>query len=144
MSKLPKSRIEQLLLLAGSSTFDGEALNALRAAVRLASANGQSLLEALRANTAMQLDVQRLAALEKDAYERGFRKGTAESGGTARRRPPSWPAFADALLQNHPRLLTEWEQGFLASFIAKGWPTPTVRQHAIFVRIATRCGEATP
>jgi hypothetical protein len=136
-------RLEQLLALAGSSQFDGEALNALRAAVRLAAGTGMTLPEALRVSVGTQLDLQRIAVLEKDAYERGFRKGV-EAGGVQDSAPGSWPAFADRLLQQCARLLNAWEQKFCASFIEHGWPEPTPKQRAIFEKLAARCGLRTP
>ena len=136
-------RLEQLLALAGSSQFDGEALNALRAAVRLAAGTGMTLPEALRVSVGTQLDLQRIAVLEKDAYERGFRKGV-EEGGAQGPAPASWPALADRLLQQHARLLNEWERRFCASYLSSGWPEPTLKQKAILEKLAARCGLRTP
>jgi hypothetical protein len=135
-------RLEQLLALAGSSQFDGEALNALRAAVRLAAGTGVTLLEALRASAAAQLDMARITALEKDAFRRGYQKAV-EDGGAQGAVPASWPALADRLLQQYARLLSEWERKFLANFIENGWPTPTAKQRAVFERIAAKCGVRT-
>jgi hypothetical protein len=138
-----RRRLEQLVALAGSSAFDGEAVNALRAACRLAAGNGLDLLEALRASAAAQLDMVRIATLERDAFERGFRKGI-EEGGAQGPAPASWAALADRLLQQHARLLNEWERRFCASYLSSGWPEPTLKQKAILEKLAARCGLRTP
>jgi hypothetical protein len=138
-----RRRLEQLVALAGSSAFDGEAVNALRAACRLAAGNGLDLLEALRVSAAAQLDMARITALEQDAYRRGYQKAV-EDGGAQGPVPASWPALADRLLQQHVRLLYEWERGFCASYLSSGWPEPTLKQRAIFAKLAARCGLRTP
>jgi hypothetical protein len=135
-------RLEQLLALAVSSEFDGEALNALRAAARITDSVGLTLLEALRSTAVMQLDLQRITTLEEAAYQRGYRIGIAD--GAKRDAPKSWPAFADLLLQDYSRLLTGWEREFLTDFRSRGWARPTQKQQVIFERVAARCGVATP
>jgi hypothetical protein len=137
-----RRRLEQLLGMTGS-VHDGEALNALRLAHRLVAGHGLTLVEALTAAAGQAIELKRLTALEKDAYERGYRKGV-EDGEAPPRRPASWPAFANYLLLRHPQLLNNWERTFLASFASSGWPTPTEKQRAKLEQIALRCGEKTP
>jgi hypothetical protein len=139
-----RRRLEQLLGMTGSA-HDGEAINALRLAQRLVANAGITLLEALSVppNTTA-LDLQRIASVEADAYARGFRRGLEEGGGAVQDRPRTWPLFAQHLLDHHARLLNSWEQSFCNSFCASGWPEPTVKQRAIFTKIANRCGERLP
>jgi hypothetical protein len=142
LASADQRRLEQLLALAASSEYDGESLNALRAAARISAGAGLTLLEALRVAAVTQLDLRRITALEKQAFERGFQQGLAE--GAKRDAPKSWAAFADHVLQSYPRLLTDWERRFCGDFRARGWPRPTPKQQAIFERLAARCGVPTP
>jgi hypothetical protein len=135
-------RLEQLLALAASSTFDGEALNALRAAARITSGAGLTLLEALRTTAVAQLDLQRMVSLEEAAFQRGYRLGVAD--GAKRDMPKTWAAFADLLLNDYASLLTPWERNFLTSFRTGSRLQPTPKQREVFERIAARCGVATP
>jgi hypothetical protein len=141
-------RLVRLLGMTGSA-HDGEALNALRLAQRVAAEHGVTLTDVLAsASTAVaapgpELDLKRLALLEKEAFERGFAAGgkaaMAEGAPAA-----SWPLLAQRCLEDHPRLLTAWEQEFLGNFLARGWATPTAKQQPVIVKIAAKCGLKPP
>jgi hypothetical protein len=141
LSPADRRRLEQFMGMTGSQ-HDGEATNALRLAQKLAAAAGLSLIEAIRASAAQQLDLVRITALEADAYRRGYERGLEE--GAEQDKPRSWPALAHHFLTGHAPLLNEWERGFCSDFITKRWAAPTPKQRAIFERIATRCGVPTP
>jgi hypothetical protein len=144
-------RLAALVGMTGSD-HDGEALNALRLAQKLVSAHGCTLLEALAAAPASvvpaatspaDLDLRRLAQLEEAAYQRGFAAGQASAPAEAQA-ITSWSRLADHCLTHHPRILTAWERDFLRSWLDRGWPAPTPKQYVIMVRVAAKCGVATP
>ena len=70
-----QSRLERFIAVAGSSTFDGEAVNALRAATKLCAGEGITLLDALRGTAVAVLDLKRMAMMEEQAYQRGLAEG---------------------------------------------------------------------
>jgi hypothetical protein len=117
-------------------------LNALRAAVRVASSVGFSLVDALRASAVAEIDLKRTAALEQDAYDRGYRKGCEEGAAPAVPRP--WPQFADRCLTHHARLLNEFERKFCASVIERGLLRPSPKQFAVLQRLSLKCGVRMP
>jgi hypothetical protein len=61
-----------------SSQHDGEALNALRIATKIAASAGLLLSEALRLGASAEIDLARITRLETDAFERGRQDGIAE------------------------------------------------------------------
>jgi hypothetical protein len=137
-----QQRLARLLGMLGSA-HDGEVLNAARLAQRLLATANMTWTELVAtppALTPAEIDLARIAQLEADAFERGRRAGLAEQtqGFT------SWPLLADHCLHQCGRLLTPWETGFLADFIARRWTVPTAKQHPIFARIAARCGVPLP
>lgn len=90
-----RDRLIRFLAIAGSSASDGEALAALRQAVKLCGAHGLELHVALASAGTAVLDMRRLAELEADAfrrgvasagadreaaYQRGLREGAAQPG----------------------------------------------------------------
>ncbi len=114
LSEADQQRLEQMVGIASTSVHDGEALNALRFAQQLAAAAGYSLLEALRSAAQAQLDLERLAALEADAYERGLAAGLERAGA----KPQSaegrhWRDTANTLLSHHQRALKTRDVEFL-------------------------------
>jgi hypothetical protein len=135
-----RHKLAQLVALAASSEYDNEAVTALRAAVRLAANVGLTLVDALRATAVAEIDLKRAAALEQDAYARGYRKGCED--GAAPAVPASWPQFADRCLTNHPRLLNDFERRFCASVIERGMITPSPKQMAVLQRLSAKCGVA--
>lgn len=137
-----RQRLEALFGMTGSD-HDGEALSALRHAQKLAAAHGTTLLELLLApSRAANLDLARLTQIEKDTFDRGFAAGQAS---VANQSPPAtWPLLVERCLRDHPRLMNEWEHGFMSDFLKHGWATPTVKQRPIMERIAAKCGIPTP
>jgi hypothetical protein len=137
-----QQKLARLLGMLGSS-HDGEALTAARLAQRLlatANVTWVELIAVPAAPTPAEIDLARVEQLERDAYERGRKAGLAER----QEQPSSYPAWADHCLQQCARLLTPWESQFLGNFIAQRWAAPTPKQHAVFVRIAARCGVPLP
>jgi hypothetical protein len=86
MTALPADARRRLLQVVALTTslHGGEALAALRKAQQLAAGYGATLAEALMATAAADLDLQRIAALEKDAFERGRQAGLQQAAAQAR------------------------------------------------------------
>lgn len=166
-----RDRLVRFLAIAGQSSSDGEAINALRQAVKLAQGAGLSLPDALASAGTAMMDVARLARLESEAfargeqagidkakvsavdlqlaYERGFAAGrnngatTAPHAATSSNHTSSWQTFAHECLKR-PDIMTKWEIDFCTNFITRGWNTPTPKQQLVFHRISSKCGVATP
>lgn len=145
-------RLERFIGMTGSDQ-DGEALNAIRMAWRLAVEQGMTLGEALDAAAqakvvtgAIALDLKRLTQLEADAVERGRRLGREEAlreMGAGQRGPRTewtWPLICEHCLTEHPMILTDFERSFLQGFLDRGWAAPTQKQLPIMQRIAVKCG----
>lgn len=98
MPKLPDGDRRRLVSIVNltASQSDGEALNALRAATRIASNAGMTLTEALQSGASAAIDVVRIQVLEADAFERGREQGAKEERGRERRQRRQDVAIANA------------------------------------------------
>jgi hypothetical protein len=130
-----KKRLTQLLGMMGSA-HDGEILNAARLAQRLIGGEGMTWDEVLADGNShiSQDDMQRL-------FDAGYKKGVADTTAVmAKNRPPqpgrTWVSFARNLRDVYNDDLSDWEQGFVESFIERGWANPTPKQQKVFERIA--------
>jgi hypothetical protein len=139
-----KKRLTQLLGMIGSN-HDGEALNAARLAQRLIGSEGLSWDEVLNSGNGRisQEDMQTLfdAGFRKghdDGYRRGLAEGHAKSVPSAREPGTSFISWVRSLRDVYNDDLSNWEQGFVESFIARGWAMPTPKQRAVFERIADK------
>jgi hypothetical protein len=134
-------RLLQLVALA-ASPYDGEALAALRKAQAIASAHSMTLPEALLAGAVVAIDLQRITALETDAFQRGYAQGRAET--TAEGTLRTWREFSAECLAKFAFLLNPWEQQFLRNYATRGWATPTPKQLPVLQRIAAKTGVRAP
>ena len=80
-----RERLARFLTIAAQTAHDGEALNALRQAVKLCVAAKLSLPEALEARVVTKPDPEREKAVALAGYERGWREGEATEGAQPRR-----------------------------------------------------------
>ena len=140
-----RTRLAKLLEMTGSP-HDGEALNAARMAHNLVrglkltweqaingtngTGNGVSIPYAPRA----------LQRARQEGYYHGYAQGYRDGLNAPRTRPASWQAIARDMLEKHADGLTEWETGFLQSWVKGRWHTPTTRQRHVLERIADRLG----
>jgi hypothetical protein len=142
-------RIIQLLGMLGSNQ-DGEALNAARLAQRELGRAGVTWEELLRngGNPGAKYTDDDMAAAIDYARSEGYRIGleTAKAKGI---RPiaetrETFAECAQRLLDDYgERYLTDWEIGFMESWVARRW-RPTDKQYAIFKRVADKCGTDCP
>lgn len=137
-----------------TSQHDGEAINAFRAANRLAASAGLTLVEALQKGARAEINLIRITQLETEAFERGKREGAAEERKTIRRErrrqvqpvpttppPPDWHAIRQRCLSEVPDLrdreldflqslgrwhgnLTDRQQGWLLAIFSRRNATP--------------------
>ena len=143
---LPENAQRRLLQLIGmsGSAHDGEALNAIRLAHRLAAEHGCTLTEAIETAPA-EIDLIRLATLEEDAFQRGFEAGRAAEGGSSNGFAVlTWHTAIERCLRDHTLILTAWEQEFLRGWLARGWSRPTAKQADVLHRITRKCGVPAP
>jgi hypothetical protein len=145
-----KKRLIQLLGMIGSA-HDGEALNAARLAQQLIGSLELSWEDVLSpgSGSISQADMQTLfdAGFRKghdDGYRRGLAEGHARSGPQARAPGTSFVSWVRGLRDVYNDDLTNWEQGFIESFLSRGWPAPTPKQRSVFERIADKLGMECP
>jgi hypothetical protein len=143
-----RKRLISLLGMIGSQ-HDGEALNAARLAQRLIGSEGVTWEDVLSSGNGSisQDDMQVLfdAGFRK-GFDDGYRKGLAEGHAKPRGIAPgtSFISWVRSLRDIHNDDLTDWEQGFVDNFIARGWPQPTPKQKKVFERIAEKLAMACP
>ena len=167
-----QARLERFIAVAGSSKFDGEAVNALRAAIKLCQGEGMMLLDALRGTAVAVLDLKRMAMLEEQAYQRGLAEGRRQGADEIQRAQANawqqraaqaqdpyaglgaqqqayqavqgrpWRDVAKDLLHYYASGLRPRETEFLQSIIARGFPTLTEKQQGWLDALADRCGVA--
>lgn len=134
MPQNPRQRLIQLLGMLGSH-HDGEVLNAAKLAQRQLGAMGLTWEE-------FYGGAPDAAPSQEDltyAYQRGYKDGAEDQRrASLPNRPASWQALARLIRDKHERDITDWEYGFIESFIERGWPTPTEKQRKIFQRIAAK------
>lgn len=139
-----RRRLIALLGMIGSA-HDGEILNAARLAQRLIGSEGLTWEEVLsNGNGAIsQSDMQVLfdAGFRKghdDGYRKGLAEGHVKSVPSARAPGTSFISWVRSLRDVYNDDLSDWEQGFVESFITRGWAMPTPKQRAVFERIANK------
>jgi hypothetical protein len=143
-----KKRLISLLGMIGSA-HDGEALNAARLAQRLIGALEMTWEDVLAGGDGhiSQEDMQVLfdAGFRK-GFDDGYRKGLAEGHAKPRSIEPgrSFVSWVRSLRDLYNDDLSDWEQGFIDSFITRGWPTPTPKQRNVFERIAKKLDMEVP
>jgi hypothetical protein len=145
-----KKRLTQLLGMMGSQ-HDGEILNAARLAQRMIGSEGLTWEEVLSSGNGAisQDDMQRLfdAGFRKgydDGYRRGLAEGHAKRVPSAREPGTSFISWVRGLRDVYNDDLTDWEQGFVESFIERGWAMPTPKQRVVFERIAAKLSMECP
>jgi hypothetical protein len=126
------------------SAHDGEALNAARMAQKLIGSEAltwEELFKELGNGRDYSKDTSQYQMGYAVGYAKGCKDGFASATPqTYRSRALSWRGFALDLQRQHAEDLSEWEQGFVGSFIERGWNNPTPKQRAIFERIADNLG----
>jgi hypothetical protein len=126
----------KLIALLGmiGSVHDGEVLNAAKMAQRLLGSMGLSWEEAFGNSSGGE------SRSYQDGYNDGYRRGLAEGHATAtvRPKPATWNGFARNLLRDYSDDMSDWENGFVESFVERGWSQPTPKQRAVFERIADK------
>ena len=153
-SPTAQRRFEAMIAVAeGLTTPDGEAINALRFARKLATDAGfGSLLEAFRHAANTQLDLARIAQVEKEAYERGVEDGkeatppwkdksfTVTPLDDILGQPiPAQTGWKQAAMDVQQRpYLSAWEKGFLDSILKRSSLTP--KQTAALAKICNAYG----
>lgn len=146
MTPEKRTRLIQLLGMIGSS-HDGEALNAARLAQRLLGSEGLTWEEAMNGHGGGYTE-EAVRTVVTEAYDKGFQDGITKALKENPLGPPqpvrTWQSYARELKDDYDDYLSEWERGFVESFIDRGWPSPTPKQHAIFERISRKTGTALP
>lgn len=138
----PRTRVIQLLGMIGSA-HDGEVLNAARLAQRELGRLGLSWEEFVAGNGGTAPANSRTY---DTGYSDGFRDGLAKgrAAHVTRPRADTWIGFARTLRDEHEDDLNDWEQGFVESYVEKGWPQPTPKQRGVFARMAEKLGLELP
>lgn len=142
MNEDKRKRLFQLMGMTGSK-HDGEALNAVRLANRLLGELGISWEEALTGtNGAGRYSADDMQEAARQAYEQGVEDGRRQATRDGQVKPvrirPSWQTFAREIRDHFFGELNDWEEGFVESFIERGWPSPTEKQKGVFERIADK------
>lgn len=140
-----RARLTRLLGMLGSS-FPGEVLNAAQAAHRALTQMGFTWEEALNGTGDQGWTEDQVRRVAEEAHAAGYEKGLAAGGGKRPRDEGwlTWRGLAKSLIDDHDDLLNDWERMFCSGFLERGFPTPTVKQQAVFERIAEKCGEDCP
>lgn len=137
---------ERLIKLCGmlGSNHDGEVVNAARLAQRLLGAEGVTWEEALNNKS----NGNGTSYSAQQSYNMGYAAGYARAQQEERQRVHTklmtWYAFVRELHDEYIDNLTDWEQGFVESFMARGFARPTPRQRDVFHRIANKLGLSLP
>lgn len=131
-------KLIKLLGMLGSA-HDGEVLNAAKLAQRTLGECGitwEELLSSGGGGVKSYLD----------GYQEGFATGLAKGKRDAARpaRAMTWTALAKDLMLNYVDDLNDWEQGFVESYVERGWDSPTDKQRGVFERMCAKCGLAMP
>lgn len=146
MDSSKRARLIQILGMMGSA-HDGEILTAAKMAQRLLGSEATTWEEVLNGGSGYTEDIVRQVVTE--AYDKGFQDGITKA---LRENPlqyqaaprPTWQSVARNMLENYTSYLTEWEQGFLESFINRRWANPTPKQKIIFDRLGSKTGVSLP
>lgn len=128
-SDLDRKRVIRFLEIAAQSHHDGEALNALRLAIKTLKDHGVSLA-----------DLARPSEAEKTRW---FNEGREDGIREVYTRPIPWRDLARDLLA-HGGDLSDWERKFCQSFARGDRSNPTGKQKAVFTGIAARYGIRVP
>ena len=137
-----RTRLLKLLGMTGSS-HDAEALTALRLAQQLMREGGITWEDTIHGNGLLTYQ-EGWQEGHRAGFEEGHAEGFKEGKNAPRARPASWRATAEEMLAEYGDDLTEWETGFLQSFLDRRWHTPTERQQGVFERIADKVGIELP
>jgi hypothetical protein len=159
---LPEKDLTRLARLLGmlGSNHDGEVASAGRMAHRLVATHKLSWDELLK-NGTQPGSVDKLYTQDDivASYNAGLHEGMKQGMDQARaaeavakfrstnqyrRSLAPWRAWCQDALDEAADDLSEWEYGFLESFIQRGFDTPTPKQEAVMRRIATKIGIAPP
>lgn len=133
-----RTRLTKLMGMTGS-VHDAEALTALRLAQKLLQEAKINWQEALHGNGLLTYQ-EGFQEGRTAGYGEGYAKGYREGQRAPRARPASWQAIVREMLDEHSGELSDWERGFLDSFRARGWHTPSDRQRAVLERMADKLG----
>jgi hypothetical protein len=142
-----RKRLIQLLGMTGSA-HDGEALNALRLALRAMAEAGTSWSDLIGTGRWSDDDMARCAS---EAYQKGFLE--ARQQGVVLRKTKggdftpvngsagcaTFAEFAEILLDHYDDALSDWERQFCESWLDKRY-RPSEKQLAIFRRMAQKTG----
>jgi len=138
---MQRTRLIRLLGMIGSA-HDGEVLNAARAASRYLKEIGMTWEEAL---TGHGYDESAMQDMANQAFQSGYQDGHVAGAAAARAyRPPNWRGFCTILVDEYWDAMTDWERGFVQSFIERGYGRPTPKQQAVFERMAAALQIQTP
>jgi hypothetical protein len=147
MDTAKRTRLIQILGMMGSA-HDGEILNAAKMAQRLLGAEATTWGDILNGGGGYTEEAVRTVVTEAydKGYQEGLRKGLEHGRNEAQITKPqlSWQVYARILMRDYSSFLTEWEAGFVDSFIARAWPSPTAKQKTIFERLAQKTGTELP
>ena len=145
MDDAKRTRLIQLLGMMGSA-HDGEILTAAKMAQRLLGSEGVTWEEALNGGGGKYTE-DAVRTVLTEAYDKGFQDGITKA---LKERPivpavrKTWQSYARELRDDYEDYLSEWEQGFIESFIERGWAAPTPKQRNIFERLANKTGTDLP
>ena len=139
MDPAKRTRLIQLLGMMGSA-HDGEILNAARLAQRFIGGEGLTWEEVLTQKSAGGNSGRVEGDRYRDGYSDGYHKGLAEgrAQGSTVKKVVTWTGWSRFVMDRHEKNLSDWEQGFIESFISRGWATPTPKQYKVFERIAEK------
>ena len=140
MTAKDRDLLVRFVAIAGQADNDGEAINALRHAVRLAAANGLELAPALASAGAAIIDMTRLAHLEADAFKRGHAAAQDE----ACQRAATARSWQDAVQDLQPFLpaMNAKSASFVSSLLGRGYSSLTIKQDAWLRDLCSRFGVA--
>lgn len=130
-----RTHLIKLLGMLGSD-HEGEVVNAARMAQRLLGSEGMTWVEVLAPNGHTIVDPGSYNA----GYAAGYAKALNEDRARRHTKIMTWFAFVRELQDEYENNLSEWEQGFVQSFIQRGFARPTPRQRDVFFNIAEKLG----
>jgi hypothetical protein len=132
------------------SDHEGEIVNAARLATKLVKSWNSTIAEVLNFNAPPPGGTQTLAGggvggkktfTQKDlddAYHRGFTAGVKSGASATKSANRTWKQWAKDRVNDDAELLSQWEYEFFTDFAGGRFATPTVKQRAIFLRVAGR------
>lgn len=130
-----RTHLIKLLGMLGSD-HEGEVLNAARMAQRLIGSEAMTWAEVMGATNGQYMDPGAYNA----GYAAGYAKAMSEDKARRHTKLMTWFVFVRELRDEYEDNLSEWEQGFVESFIGRGFARPTPRQRTVFENIAEKLG----